>query len=291
MCDERGLRKEAELRGAMHGSRRDFNIVAISAAAVALLPGSGAARAVSEGMVDIKTADGSADCFFVHPAEGKHPAVMLWPDFMSLRPAYKQMAERLSGSGYSVLAINPYYRGAKSPIVESLDLANKGTIKRLAELSQVVTAEKVAEDARAFVAFLDKQSNVDNEKKMAAIGYCMGGAFTFDTAAAAPDRIGAIAAFHASGLAGTEADSPHLLIPKIRAHALIAIAQSDDEKEPETKEVLRQAFAKAGLPAEVEVYVGTDHGWCTPDMTAYYNEEQARRAWGRLLLLLDRAVR
>lgn len=112
---------------------------------------------------------------------------------------------------------------------------------------------------------------------------------TLRTAAAVPDRIGAGASFHGGRLVIEGADSPHRLVPKIKASFLFAIAQNDDERDPEAKRVLRESFDKAGLPAEIEVYEGALHGWCPPD-SAVYNEAQAERAWARLLALFETAL-
>ena len=136
--------------------------------------------------------------------------------------------------------------------------------------------------------FLDSLPSVDGNRKMGTMGYCMGGPITMRTAAAVPDRIGAGASFHGGGLVTDRPDSPHLLVPKMRAHYLFAIAENDDERQPEAKNVLRDAFAQAGLPAEIEVYEGALHGRCPPD-TQVYNEAQAERAWSRLLALFERA--
>ena len=291
MCNERTLREESRRRREMGLSRRQFDLLALSAAAVALLPGRSLAAVVSESMVDVKTADGMADCYFVHPASGKHPGVLLWPDFVGLRPAYKQMAERLAQSGYAVLVINPYYRGKRAPVVAAgTSFEDEAAQKELGALAKGLSAKGVALDAQACAAFLDQQSAVDAKRKMAVMGYCMGGGFAFHSAAAAPERIGAVATFHAGGLVSERPTSPHLLIPKLKAHALIAIAEDDDKEAPQTKSLRREAFAKAKLPAEIEVYAGAMHGWCTPDMTEYYHEAQARRAWARMLALYQRAL-
>ena len=110
-----------------------------------------------------------------------------------------------------------------------------------------------------------------------------------ETRAALADRIGAGASFHGGRLVTDGPDSPHLLVGRIQAHYLFAIAENDDAKQPEAKNVLRQAFAAAGLPAEIEVYDGTLHGWCPPD-SAVYHEAQAERAWSRLLALFETAL-
>lgn len=291
MCNDRTLREESRRRRESGLSRRQFDLLALGAAAVALLPARSQAAGVRESMVDVQTAAGVADCYFVHPTGGKHPGVLLWPDFVGRRPAYEQMAGRLAQSGYAVLVINPYYRGKRAPVVAAgASFEDEAVQKELGAQARRLSAAGVAQDAQACVAFLDRQSAVDARRKMAVMGYCMGGGFAFHSAAAVPERIAALATFHAGGLVSDRPGSPHLLIPRLRAHALIAIAEDDDKDEPQTKHVLREAFAGAKLPAEIEVYAGTQHGWCTPDMTAYYNEAQARRAWARMLDLYDAAL-
>ncbi|MFS8608461.1 MAG: dienelactone hydrolase family protein, partial [Gammaproteobacteria bacterium] len=144
-------------------------------------------------------------------------------------------------------------------------------------------------DARAFVSWLDQQDAVDKNRKIGTIGYCMGGPIVMRTAATVPQRIGAGCSFHGGGLVTQNEDSPHLLIPRMRASFLIAIAENDDEREPEAKNVLRQAFGEAGLDAEIEVYAGAAHGWTVIDSDVYH-EQQAERAWGRMLALFEKAL-
>jgi len=152
-----------------------------------------------------------------------------------------------------------------------------------------LTPETAVIDAKAFVPWLDSQAAVSKKHKLASTGYCMGGPFTLRTAAAFPERIGAGATFHGGGLVTDKPDSPHLLIPKIKAQYLIAIAESDDKQQPDAKTVLRDTFGKANLPAEVEVYEGTMHGWCPPD-SRVYNHDQAEKAWTRQLALFKKAL-
>jgi carboxymethylenebutenolidase len=290
MCNDHTLRNEARARREQAMSRRDFNLLALSAAAVALLPTTSSAASVKGSVVAVKTPDGTADCFLAHPTEGKHPGVLLWPDFMGRRPAYEQMATRLAESGYAVLVMNPYYRGAKAPILEKADFDNEAAMKQFQSLSKEIKVAGIVSDAKACVAFLDAQAAVDTSRRIGTVGYCYGGSFAFRTAAAVPDRVGAVATFHAGGLVSEKPGSPHLLIPEMKAQALIGIAESDVEYEPKTKGALSEAFDKAKLAAEIEVYAGASHGWCTPDMVAYYNEAQALRAWSRLLALFGRAL-
>jgi len=156
-------------------------------------------------------------------------------------------------------------------------------------LARSLSAATTVTDAKTYVAWLDQQQAVDRGRGIGTTGYCMGGPFTMRTAAAIPDRIGAGASFHGGRLVTDGEDSPHLLVPQMNAHFLFAIAENDDERDPEAKHVLRKVFDEAGLPAEIEVYAGAMHGWCPPD-SAVYNEAQAERAWARLLVLFENAL-
>jgi carboxymethylenebutenolidase len=287
MCDDR---MDADNNKYLYGkklTRRQFGAVSAGAGLAMFLPQAANAQAVAEADIDVTTPDGVADCFFVHPSSGAHPGVLIWPDAFGLRPAKKQMARRLAESGYSVLVVNQYYRTERAPVVNTTNFSEVRDILR--PLMASLNADTQMRDARAFTSFLDTQPAVDRNRKMGTMGYCMGGPFTMRTAAAVPDRIGAAASFHGGGLVTDQADSPHLLVPKMKAQYLFAIAANDDENQPEAKNVLRDACTQAGLQAEVEVYAGAMHGWCPPDSMVYH-EAQAERAWSRLLVLFENAL-
>ena len=289
MCDEHTERDiDAALGRAM--TRRRFTAVTAAAAAAAIMPRAKGAQAVTGEDVSVGTPDGQADCYFTHPATGRHAGVIVWPDILGLRPALRAMGDRLASSGYAVLVVNPYYRQAPAPVVpEGASFRDAATRETVMPLYQSLSAEGNVTDAKAFVEFLDAQSAVDTGRKIGTTGYCMGGPMTMRTAAAVPDRIGAGASFHGGGLATGDDSSPHLLVPNMRASFLFAIAENDDERDPAAKDTLREAFGAADLDAEIEVYAGTLHGWCPPD-SAVYNEEQAERAWARLLALFEGAL-
>ena len=287
MCDDRTNADNTTYLRGKRLTRREFGAVSAGAGLTMLLPRPVNAQSVTESEIEVTTPDGVCDSYFVHPASGAHPGVLIWPDAFGLRPAMRQMARRLAESGHSVLVVNQYYRTQKAPIVESTDFgAARDT---LMPLMRSLNADTNVRDAKAFVSFLDSQSSVDNDRKMGTMGYCMGGPMTMRTAAAAPDRVGAGASFHGGGLVTDQPDSPHLLVPQMKAHYLFAIAENDDQRQPEAKDALREAFEAAGLPAEIEVYEGAMHGWCPPD-TQVYNEAQAERAWSRLLALFESAL-
>ena len=288
MCDNHDMNEFAQR--AADVSRRQFGALAIGTGLAMMLPPLANAADLAEADVDIKTPDGTADAFFVHPKQGKHPAVLIWPDIFGLRPAFKDMARRLADSGYAVLVINPFYRTKKAPTApEHPNFQDPATRDALMGLMNSLSPVTAVTDAKAFVTWLDAQPAVDKKKKMGTTGYCMGGPFTLRTAAAFPDRVGAGGSFHGGGLVTGKPDSPDLLIPKIKAQFLFAIAENDDQRQPEAKTVLRDAFAKANLPAEIEVYPGAQHGWCPPD-SQVYNHDQAEKAWSRMLVLFKTAL-
>jgi carboxymethylenebutenolidase len=275
-------------------SRRDFIARSVAAGlVVAAGPSLAAALPVVESDVTIKTPDGTCDAAFIHPASGAHPGVIVWPDAAGLRPSMRDIGRRIAAEGYSVLVPNPFYRVGKAPMftdAANLDFKNQDTLTKIRSLMSSIGAPGAAEtDAVAFVAFLDAQSQVDKSKKIGTQGYCMGGPLVVRTAATVPDRIGAGASFHGGGLVTDKPDSPHLLAPKIKARMYFGIASSDDQRQPDAKDKLRESFAKAGVPAEIEVYPAK-HGWCVPDMpkedgAPIYDKAQAERAWGKLVAL------
>ncbi len=288
MCDEDTVKESDDYLANL--SRRQFGTLAAGAAMAMVLPRAANALALTSTDVEIKTPDGVCDAMFVHPTEGKHPAVLMWPDILALRPAFRQMAARLAENGYAVLVVNPYYRDARAPVVAIGDsFQDQSTRDKVIPMYRNLSAETHMRDAKAFVAWLDGQAAVDTDKKVGTMGYCMGGPIIMRTAATVPDRIGAACSYHGGGLVTDKEDSPHLLIPEMKAQFLIAVAENDDEREPDAKVVLGETFEKHGLEAEIEVYEGAMHGWCVLD-SRVYNHEQAERAWARTLALFERAL-
>lgn len=286
MCDDlTAADNEQFLKEAV--SRRGFGAAAAAVGISVLLPSPANALAVKGRDVTIKTPDGVADAYFVAPATGRHPAVLVWPDIMGLRPAFRQMADRLAESGYAVLTVNQFYRSTKAPFLKPGESYDQPEVRaKIAPWREALTGPGITSDGKAFVAWLDRQPEVDRKRGVGSTGYCMGGPMVMRTAAGTPGRVRAGATFHGGGLA---ADEMLALIPQMKAHYLIAIAANDDERAPGDKDKLRAAFAAAKLPAEIEVYQGAMHGWCPPD-SRVYNQAQAERAWARMLHLFKTAL-
>lgn len=290
MCDNDSFDDMLSIQRRAELSRRQFGAMTVGTGLTLMLPGLVEAADMKETEVEIKTPDGTTDAYFVHPASGTHAAVLIWPDIFGLRPAFRQMGKRLASSGYSVLVVNPFYREKKAPVMaEGASFQDPAVRSALFALMATLTPDTTTTDAKAFVSWLDNQPSVDKKRKIGTTGYCMGGPLTMRTAATLPDRVGAGASFHGASLVTDKPDSPHLLVPKMKAQYLFAIAENDDQKQPEAKDVLRETFAKAKLPAEIEVYKGAMHGWCPPDHPVY-NEAQAEKAWSRLLVLFKTAL-
>ena len=288
MCDELTAEDNAKFLTGL--SRRQFGAAAGAVGLTMILPSPANALTVSGKTVSIKTPDGVADCWFVAPSSGKHPAVLVWPDIMGVRPAFQQMAKRLAESGYAVLTVNQFYRSTKAPFLKAGESFDQPEVRaKIMPWRELLTTEATIRDAKAFIDFLDAQKSVDKARGIATTGYCMGGPMTMITAAQHPDRVRAGASFHGGGLATDKPDSPHLMVPKMKAGYLFAVAENDDARNPTEKDKVREAFAAAKLPAEIEIYAGTMHGWCPPD-SKVYNQVQADKAWDRMLTLFEKSL-
>lgn len=287
MCDEhihQGLTHDPTI------TRRAFSL---GAAATAVLT-SAVAQAQAEVVekdVNVPMASGTADAaLFYPPGKGPWPAVLIWTDILGLRPVFREMGRRLASQGYVVLVPNPFYRNQKAPIVDgSFDFNKPEDRAKVMPMAAALTQDAGMSDAKSYIAFLDTQSQTDKKHKVGVQGYCMGGPLTFRSAAAVPGRVGAAATFHGGGLITDKPDSPHLLIPQMKATVYCAVADNDDKREPASKDTLKAAFAAAKVPARVEVYEGANHGWCVKGSQPY-NEAAAERAWTELTALYKKSL-
>lgn len=298
MTDSERQDSEQQNEPSSEVSRRDFIAMSVAAGIVAATGSASAAMPVSETDVTIKTSDGMCDAAFIHPTTGSHPGVIIWADAFGLRPTMRDIGKRIAAEGYSVLVPNPFYRVAKAPVLDEDKVRSfnfQTDMAKIQPLMASINAPGAAEkDAVAFVAFLDSQSQVNKSKKIGTQGYCMGGPLVVKTCAAAPNRVGAGGSFHGGGLVTDKPDSPHLLASKIKGRMYFGIASNDDMRQPDAKDKLKESFAAAHVPAEIEVY-SSKHGWCVADMPhdasgPIYNMADAERAWGKLVALYKAAL-
>jgi len=280
---------EQQVAGMARIDRRQFAVLGAGLGIAACAPVEGAGQAsggVTQTAVSFAAPGGTMDGVFLHPAEGAHPGIILWPDIAGVRPAKIEMGRRLASAGYAVLVANPYYRSvAGQPFADFSEWREQGGMQKVGPWMQANTPAAIAETARAVVAWLDAQEAVDTGRGIGNQGYCMTGSWAIRTAAAVPARVKAAASFHGGGLTGDDPAAPVTLLDDLApdARVLIAIAQNDDAQAPDAKTQLRAAADAAGLAAEIEVYAG-DHGWTVLD-SPVYNQAEAERAWANLLEL------
>jgi carboxymethylenebutenolidase len=287
MCDELQLAQMGRARV----NRRDFGkIGAIAALAAACTPGTAEAQAGLKQMAATFPAPGGKmDAIWVTPAQGKHPAIIMWPDIAGVRDSFIAMSKRLARQGYSVVLLNPYYQDAPAPQFDDFDaFRNGGGMDKVAPWREKLTAANVTELAKAVVTWLDKQDAVDTAKGIGVVGFCMTGGFGVWTAAAVPERVKAVASFHGAGLVGDADTAPVKELGQTQASYLFAIARNDDRTAPGDKDALKAAAMAAGRPAEVEVY-RADHGW-TVDDSPVFDPDAADKAWDRMLNLFKTAL-
>jgi carboxymethylenebutenolidase len=241
--------------------------------------------------IAIQTPDGSAGGFLYQPnADDRWPGVLFLTDIGGIRAASCGMAKRLASQGYAVLLPNVFYRTAKPPVLEfPLKMGDPRTTQRLSELSGPLTPAAIERDAAAYVDFLSRQSFV-NPGPMGVVGYCFTGAMALRSSAARPDRIAAAASFHGGRLFTDALDSPHTVLPRVKARLYFAHAVQDKSMPAEAIEKFEQALKLWGGAYESETYDGAYHSWTVPD-SPVYSQPQAERAFAKLLGLFNATLK
>ena len=244
---------------------------------------------MSETKVEASAADGKAEAYLYTPSNGNGPwpGVIFLTDIMGIRDANLGMAKRIAEHGYVVLVPNIFYRVTRLPVVDfELKMGDERTMKRMGELRAGLSSAQMGPDCAAYADFLLAQQNVKGSK-VAVAGYCFTGTMAIRTAAAAPDKIAAAASFHGGGLYTDRPDSPHLLLPKIKARLYFGHAIEDRGMPPEAIEKLETLLKSWPGRSESETYEGAHHGWTVPGRAGIYNEAQAERHYVKLFELLD----
>jgi carboxymethylenebutenolidase len=243
-----------------------------------------------EERLEIATPDGTADGVIFRPeGKGCSPGVLHLTDIGGIRPAALGMARRLAEQGYVVLVPNVFYRTGRPPLFDfKPDFGDARTIKRFGELAAPLTPEAMARDASSYVDALNAHPSV-SASGIGVIGYCFTGAMAIRTAAARPHRIGVAVSFHGGWLYTDTPQSPHLVLPLVKARLYFAHAENDRSMPADAIDKLDRALEAWAGNHESEAYEGALHGWTVPDNPAY-NEPQAERAFTKLKELFANAL-
>jgi carboxymethylenebutenolidase len=240
-------------------------------------------------MIDVATPDGVADAYLARPDDEPRPAVLLVMDAYGLRPQIERMADRIAAQGYVVLAPNVFYRAGRSPVVslEGLDDPDRRgeVFARAMPLIRALTTERIVSDGGAYLDRLEQAGR----GPVAITGYCMGGRVGWRIAAAYPERVAALGAFHVGGLVTDGEDSPHRSAGDLDAEVYLGYADNDRSMPVEAIAEVDHALDAAGVPHRSEVYPGAAHGYTMADTPAY-DEAAAERHYTELFALLDRTV-
>lgn len=243
--------------------------------------------------VAVPTADGDARAFAFRPGDGDGPwpAVIMFMDAPAIRPALFEMAERLAAAGYYVLLPDMFWRAGPYPPLDIVAARAGDPVQQqlFLKLRASTDAAKQMSDTAACLDWLSGQSQT-RAGKVGVSGYCMGCGIALRAAGTFPDRIAAVAGFHGGNLATDEADSPHLLAPKIQARVLIAGADEDRSFPEAQRARLEEALRDAGVKAEVTIYKGARHGYAPPDMPVY-DRDASERHWREMLALFNESLK
>jgi carboxymethylenebutenolidase len=240
--------------------------------------------------VDIAAPDGVADAYLARPDDAVHPGVLFIMDAYGLRPTIEEMADRIAADGYVVLAPNVFYRAGRSPVLPMPDLSDpderKSFFQSVRPLIEELTPDRLAADG---AAYLDYLAEVASPGPSAITGYCMGGRVGWRIAAAHPDRVAALGAFHPGGLVTDAPDSPHRSAAALKAEVYLGFADQDPSMTAEQIATLERTLDEVGARYRSEVYEGARHGYTMADGPVY-EEAAAERHFRELRSLLDRTL-
>jgi carboxymethylenebutenolidase len=240
--------------------------------------------------VDITTPDGIADAYLARPDERPHPGVLFIMDAFGLRPTIGEMIDRIAADGYVVLAPNVFYRAGRAPLLPMPDLSDPeqraGFFQSLRPMIDQLTPDRIEADSSAYLGYL---ATVAAPGPVGVTGYCMGARVGWRIAVAYPERVAALAGFHAGGLVTDAPDSPHRSAAEVKAELYFGFADQDQSMTAEQIATLEQTLDDAGVSYGSEIYQGAQHGYTMAD-TAAYDEPSRERHFRELRALLERTL-
>jgi carboxymethylenebutenolidase len=239
-----------------------------------------------EQTLEIPAAEGITEAHLVRPdSNDPLPAVIQLTDIFGIRPAFAEQAKKIAAHGYVVLTPNLFYRTSRLPLFSfEPDFRNEQTRERTKELTTPLNTGAIERDGSAYVDYLATQPFVA-DAPMGAVGFCFAGKFALLAGASRPDRIRAVASFHGGGLCTDNIDSPHLVLPRVKAHLYFGHASNDAGMNTEQIEKFEWALNSWGGDYQSEIY-DAKHGWMIPGREVY-DPESARRGFEKLMKLFD----
>jgi carboxymethylenebutenolidase len=245
-----------------------------------------------ETKLSIPMAGGSAEAFLYTPSggTGPWPGVLYLTDIFGIRPAFQAMAQRLADEGFAVLMPNAFFRAGPLPLFDFPPVfGEEKTMKRFGELRVALLNDAMGPDAAVYADALKARLEVKGTG-LGVAGYCFTGQMSLRAAAAAPDRFSAALSFHGGHLYTDDADSPHLLLPRVKARLYFGHATNDHTISAEQIKKLEAALSDWGGDFESETYDAL-HGWCVPGREGIYNAEKADRAFAKMVAVLKAALK
>lgn len=244
---------------------------------------------------DVKTADGTCQCYVAAPSVNrKFPGVVLLMDAFGPRQALYDLCDRIAKQGFVVILPNVFYRNLSVPLFPQLQFPLKPDDMPAAR--ELIIPNVRSYNHQLFIADfpsileeLRAHPKCDPEAKIGISGYCFGAGLATRVAAAFPDVVGAIGGFHGGNLATDAPDSPHTLLPNIKAFLLYGHAENDHSLPQEQIDRFKAALDSAGCRYQMEVYAGAGHGYAMTDLPMY-NQEGEEKHYEQLIETLKREL-
>lgn len=229
--------------------------------------------------VEIETPDGRAPTYVW---DNTGPTVLFFIDGIGMRPAIREVGERIAAKGYRVVMPDLFYRLGDYTAPDPKDMFSKPEVMKewWGKVIGIATPENFHKDIAAYLAWI-------GGGKVATTGYCMGGRLSITAAEQFPERIAAAAAYHPGGLVTDKPDSPHLHVGTIKAKVFVGAAKEDANMTPEQQRQFADALAKAGVDHTVTQF-DAKHGW-VPSDTPVHDVAEAEKHYQTLFELLARS--
>lgn len=233
--------------------------------------------------VTISTAEGEMPTWIYHPThDGPSPVVLYLMDAPSIRPALKEMANRLASAGYYAMLPYLFYRGG--PFREFGQSDEDMHARR--ELMDQINPTNIVGDCQAMLdhAAADPAAA---DGKVGAVGFCMSGGLAISAARAMPERVAAAASIHGAWMVRDTDDSPHVGLDAVQAEMYLGWADNDQTAPPEQVPIMEKALTDAGVTYTLDFITDAVHGYAPPGGERY-DRDASELHWERVHSLFRR---